>query len=112
MSSTTTTVLLWLGAAGIGVMAGGAGVVAGLAWLSAWESISDRAEGIRGRMDRMDQIEVYRADDGWRWRRKAGNGEIIASGEAHTRRPDARRAAERANPDEQWTFTRSSFEVP
>lgn len=109
MSSTTATLLLWLGAAGIGAMAGGIGIVAGRTLISAWRAIGDHAEGIRGRMDRMDQIEVYRADDGWRWRRKAGNGEIIASGEAHTRRPDARRAAERANPDEQWTFTRSSF---
>lgn len=40
---------------------------------------------------------------GWRWRRQAGNGEIIAtSGESYTRMADAERAASRAfmGPDE------------
>lgn len=46
-----------------------------------------------------DHIEVYRTTDGWRWRRVAGNNEIIASGEAHTRARDAVRAAYRACPD-------------
>jgi uncharacterized protein YegP (UPF0339 family) len=39
------------------------------------------------------QFEVYRARDGWRWRLKAANGRILASGEAHTRKADAVRAA-------------------
>lgn len=32
---------------------------------------------------------------GWRWRLRAANGEIIASGEAHTTRADAVRAFRR-----------------
>jgi len=40
------------------------------------------------------KFEIYPAKDGYRWRLVAKNGEIIAdSGEAYTRRPDARRAA-------------------
>lgn len=38
-------------------------------------------------------FEVYRAKDGWRWRLKASNGRIVATGEAHTRKADAIRAA-------------------
>lgn len=33
--------------------------------------------------------EVYPGTDGWRWRVKGGNGEILASGEAYVRRVDA-----------------------
>lgn len=29
------------------------------------------------------RFEYYKAADGWRWRFRAGNGEIIASGEAY-----------------------------
>ena len=48
----------------------------------------------------MDTLEVYEAKDGWRWRRQAGNGEVISeSGEAYTREYDAKDAAVRANPD-------------
>lgn len=36
--------------------------------------------------------QVFRSRDGWRWRLLAGNGRIIAVGEAHTRRRDAERA--------------------
>lgn len=44
----------------------------------------------------MVDIEVYEAEDGWRWRLAAANGEIVAdSGEAYTTRHDAERAAER-----------------
>lgn len=39
------------------------------------------------------EIEVYRSGDGWRWRAKAGNGEIVATGEQHGSFSDARRAA-------------------
>ncbi|MGH9281638.1 MAG: YegP family protein [Acidimicrobiales bacterium] len=44
-----------------------------------------------------DTTEVYQDDaGGWRWRRLAPNGEIIAtSGEAYTREHDAWRAAHR-----------------
>ena len=40
------------------------------------------------------RFEVYRARDGWRWRLIAANGRIVATGEAHTRRADAVRAAQ------------------
>lgn len=38
--------------------------------------------------------EVYKADDGWRFRIKAGNGEIIATGEAYHNKGDAWETAE------------------
>ena len=38
-------------------------------------------------------FEVYPAKDGWRWRLRAANGRIVATGEAHTRKADAVRAA-------------------
>lgn len=38
-------------------------------------------------------FDIYQdADDQWRWRVKAANGETVASGESHTRREDAERA--------------------
>ena len=48
-----------------------------------------------------DRLEIYldETEDGWRWRRRAANGEIISSGESHDRRWNAVRAAARANPD-------------
>lgn len=39
------------------------------------------------------RFEVYNARDGWRWRLRARNGRIIATGESHTRERDALRAA-------------------
>jgi len=39
------------------------------------------------------RFQVYKAADGWRWRLLAGNNKVIASGEAHTRERDAKRAA-------------------
>lgn len=37
--------------------------------------------------------EIYEDATGeWRWRLKAGNGEVIASGESHTSHHDAERA--------------------
>lgn len=40
------------------------------------------------------QIEIYEDEqEGWRWRAKAANGEIVATGESHTTRHDAKRAA-------------------
>lgn len=40
-----------------------------------------------------DYIQVYPAPDGHRWRLKAANHEVIAHGEAYTRRSDGVRAA-------------------
>jgi uncharacterized protein YegP (UPF0339 family) len=55
-------------------------------------------------MSRPDKTIVYQDKSGaWRWKRVAGNGEIIAdSGEGYTRLADAERAASRAflAPDE------------
>jgi Domain of unknown function (DUF1508) len=46
-------------------------------------------------------VEVYPAGDGWRWRKWAANGRIVAeSGEAYTRKSDATEAASRENPDD------------
>ena len=40
------------------------------------------------------KLEFYENEAGeWRWRAKAKNGEIVATGEAHTRARDAKRAA-------------------
>lgn len=47
-------------------------------------------------MKRQPKVEIYEAGDGWRWRLVAGNGRIQATGEAHTRRRDADRAAKGA----------------
>ena len=47
-------------------------------------------------------VEVYRDDSGeWRWRRVADNGEIVATGEAYTRKHDARSSAEQNFPDDE-----------
>lgn len=47
-----------------------------------------------------DTLEVFETvDHSWAWHRQAGNGEVIAQGETHSRREDAVRAAERACPD-------------
>jgi uncharacterized protein YegP (UPF0339 family) len=41
-----------------------------------------------------DRLTVYQDDQGqWRWHAQAANGEIVAQGEAHTRKEDAERAA-------------------
>lgn len=43
----------------------------------------------------VDHVVVYRdAQQEWRWRGVARNGEIVAEGESHTRADDAARAAE------------------
>lgn len=45
-------------------------------------------------------LELYRAKDGWRWRRRASNHEIISdSGEAYVERRDAIHGMRIANPD-------------
>lgn len=52
-----------------------------------------------------DTIRVYPDQAGqYRWHRRAGNNEIIAQGESHPRMADAKRAAERANPDTEWDW--------
>jgi uncharacterized protein YegP (UPF0339 family) len=38
------------------------------------------------------RFSTFKAKDGFRWKLKAANGEIIATGEAYTRREDADRA--------------------
>lgn len=43
-------------------------------------------------MKSQPRFEVHPAADGWRWRLKAANGRIVASGEAHPRKADAERA--------------------
>ena len=43
---------------------------------------------------REPQFQVYPSKDGWRWRLVAANGRVVATGEAHTRRADAVRAAQ------------------
>ena len=43
-------------------------------------------------MSRSPRFEVYQARDGWRWRLRAANGRIVATGEAHPRKADAERA--------------------
>jgi hypothetical protein len=46
---------------------------------------------------RGDHTVVYEDKAGaWRWKRVAGNGEIIAVGESHPRKADAERSASRA----------------
>lgn len=58
----------------------------------------------------MDTIEVYQseADGQFYWRRKAPNGKVICTGEGHTRKRDAFRAATRAL-DSNWTFDRNTL---
>ncbi len=43
---------------------------------------------------RRARVHIYQAKDGWRWRLVAANGRILCSGEAHTRKRDAERAAQ------------------
>lgn len=43
-------------------------------------------------MKRVPVFEIYQTGPrSWRWRLKAGNREIVASGESYTREADARR---------------------
>lgn len=45
-------------------------------------------------MIRTPKIEVYLATDGsWRWRLRASNGEVVASGEGYGSRKDAVRGS-------------------
>jgi uncharacterized protein YegP (UPF0339 family) len=49
--------------------------------------------------ERVEKIELFEAADGWRFRKRAANGEITLTGEAYTRRESAEEAAEREFPD-------------
>ena len=40
------------------------------------------------------KFEIYKAKDGWRFRLRARNGEIIASSEAYARKIDCRSTVE------------------
>jgi uncharacterized protein YegP (UPF0339 family) len=55
--------------------------------------------GLLSRWRKPDKVIVYQSLDGWRYRRVAANGRIVEdSGEAYTRRHDAKRAAVRNHP--------------
>lgn len=47
----------------------------------------------------MKRYEIYQAPDGWRWRKKGGNGEIISQGEAYASKWNAKRAILTDDPD-------------
>ncbi len=44
-------------------------------------------------------FEVYQAGDGYRWRAKGLNGEVVFTGESHRRRSNAHRAIHTQWPD-------------
>lgn len=44
----------------------------------------------------MSTYEVFEAADGWRWRLRAANGEIVAASESYTSKRDAKRGVESA----------------
>lgn len=50
------------------------------------------AKGVRALTSPVISAEEAAAAVEWRWRFKADNGEIVATGEGHTRREDAERA--------------------
>jgi len=46
-----------------------------------------------------DVVEVWKAEDGWRWRRQARNGDIVSEGgEGYNNKGDGIDAAKRVNP--------------
>jgi hypothetical protein len=49
-----------------------------------------------------DHVELYLDDAGeYRWRRKAANGEIVATSEGYTRKADAERSARDNFPEDE-----------
>ncbi len=44
-------------------------------------------------MTRAAKFEVFKARDGWRWRLRAANGRVVATGEGHADKSKATRAA-------------------
>ncbi len=59
--------------------------------------MSYSTEGRRA-MPSTARIEVWKGKDGWYWRLKSKNGEILSRSEAYTRKYDAKRAAKRVSP--------------
>jgi uncharacterized protein YegP (UPF0339 family) len=43
------------------------------------------------------KFEIYKSSSGWRWRLRASNGKVIASGEGYKRRRGAERAVQLIN---------------
>jgi uncharacterized protein YegP (UPF0339 family) len=46
-----------------------------------------------------EKVELFEAADGWRFRKRAANGEITLTGEAYARRESAEKAVRREFPD-------------
>jgi len=46
-------------------------------------------------MEDSGYAEIYKAADGWRWRMRGANHEVIATGEAYTTKSSARRGLKR-----------------
>jgi uncharacterized protein YegP (UPF0339 family) len=42
------------------------------------------------------EFEVYESKNGWRWRQRGGNGEIMASSQAYASKSNAKRGAQTA----------------
>ncbi len=42
----------------------------------------------------MAKFEIYASSNGWRWRLKAGNGEVVATGEEYASKDGAVRGCE------------------
>jgi uncharacterized protein YegP (UPF0339 family) len=42
----------------------------------------------------MSKFEVYQSKNGYRWRLKAGNGEVVATGEEYTTKDGAMKGCE------------------
>ena len=40
------------------------------------------------------KVELFKGQDGWRWRKVAANGEIVSGSEAYASKRNARRAAQ------------------
>jgi uncharacterized protein YegP (UPF0339 family) len=63
-------------------------------------------------MARYEKVELFEAADGWRWRKRAVNGEITQTGEAYTRRESAEEAVRREFPDLTLVVLPSAPEQP
>lgn len=59
------------------------------------------------------KFEIYKAADGWRWRLKAANGEIVASGESYKNKGDCVTCVEtiQANAADAYVVTIASVRV-
>lgn len=54
--------------------------------------------------------EIYHAGDGWRFRIKASNGEIVATGEAYETKAGATAGVERVHPGIALTYLEADHE--